>query len=77
MTVSSVLVRAAYSETASDNLKLMNLEMNKYFFLTMAQQPYWAKAFSWSRTHDYTHLDTPHSVGLLWTNDQHVAETST
>jgi hypothetical protein len=24
-----------------------------------------------------THSDTPHSVGLLWTNDQPVAETST
>jgi hypothetical protein len=27
---------------------------------------------SWSHT-----LDTPHSVGLLWTSDQPVAETST
>jgi hypothetical protein len=29
-----------------------------------------------SRFHDHT-LDTPHSVGLLWTSDQPVAETST
>ena len=25
----------------------------------------------------HSHLDTPHSVGLLWTSDQPVAETST
>jgi hypothetical protein len=24
-----------------------------------------------------SHSDTPHSVGLLWTSDQHDAETST
>jgi hypothetical protein len=30
-----------------------------------------------STLHDHTLLDTPHSVGLLWTNDQLVAETST
>jgi hypothetical protein len=28
------------------------------------------------RLHDHT-LDTPHSVGLLWTSDKLVAETST
>jgi len=30
-----------------------------------------------SRFHDDTSPDTPYSVGLLWTNDQPVAETST
>jgi hypothetical protein len=30
-----------------------------------------------SRLHDHTFLHTPHSVGLLWTRDQLVAETST
>jgi hypothetical protein len=30
-----------------------------------------------SRFHDHTLLDTPQSVGLLWTSDQLVAETST
>jgi hypothetical protein len=29
-----------------------------------------------SRFHDHTLLDTPQSVGLLWTRDQLVAETS-
>jgi hypothetical protein len=29
------------------------------------------------RLYDYTQLDTPHSVGLLWTSDQPDAETST
>jgi len=43
----------------------------------MAQQPQSAKASSLSRIHDHTRLDTPHSVGLLWTSDQAYAETST
>jgi hypothetical protein len=30
-----------------------------------------------SKLHDHTHLDTLHSVGLLWTSDQPDAETST
>jgi hypothetical protein len=36
----------------------------------------WGRASSLSRLHDQTHLDTPHSVGLLWTSDQPVEETS-
>jgi hypothetical protein len=35
-----------------------------------------AYASTFSRLHDHT-LDTPQSVGLLWTSDQPVAETST
>jgi hypothetical protein len=35
----------------------------------------WPPLFS--RLHDHTHLDTPNSVGLLWTSDQPDAETST
>jgi hypothetical protein len=37
----------------------------------------WALASSFLRLHDHTHLDTAHSVGLLWTSDQSDAQTST
>jgi len=43
----------------------------------MKQHPQWAKAFSLSRIHYRIQLDKPHSVGLLWTSDQFVADTST
>jgi hypothetical protein len=47
------------------------------FFFLMAQQPLGGLGrLIFSRLHDHT-LDTPHSVGLLWTRDQLVAETST
>jgi len=47
-----------------------------YFFFTMAQQPPVGQGLriiedSWS------HSETPHSEGLLWTSDQTDAETST
>jgi hypothetical protein len=46
-----------------------------YFCL---DSPIWAWAFSFRRGFMIAHtLDTPHSVGLLWTSDQLVAETST
>ena len=40
-----------------------------FFFYHGATTPQWAKASSLSRFHDHTRLDTPHSVGLLWTSD--------
>jgi hypothetical protein len=46
-------------------------------FFPMARQPLGGKGHlivDASRSHT---LDTPHSVGLLWTSDQPVAETST
>jgi len=43
----------------------------------MVQQSQQAKASSLSRIHDHTQLDTPYSVGLLWTSDQPDAETCT
>ena len=36
-----------------------------------------AMASSFLRFLDHTHNDAPQSVGLLWTSDQLVAETST
>ena len=47
-----------------------------YVFFTMSQQPPVDQGLlivEYSRSHS----DTPHSVGLLWTSDQPVAETST
>jgi hypothetical protein len=46
-------------------------------FFPVAQQPNRAQASSFWRFLDHAQLDTPHSVGLLWTNDHSVAETST
>jgi hypothetical protein len=48
-----------------------------YFFFQWLDSPLgaWASSFfEVSRSHI---LDTPHSVGLLWTRDQPVAEIST
>jgi len=41
----------------------------------MAQKPNWVRASSLSRIYNRSRLDTPHSVGLLWTSDQPDAET--
>jgi hypothetical protein len=44
----------------------------------MAQQPpQWARTSSLSWLHDQFRLDTPHSVGLLWTTDQPETEIPT
>jgi hypothetical protein len=45
-------------------------------FFQWRNSPQWARASSLSRLHDHTQ-DTPQSIGLLWTIDQPVAETST
>jgi hypothetical protein len=48
------------------------------FFLPMARQPLGGLCLVILRRFTITHfLDTRHSVGLLWTSDQPVAETST
>ena len=56
--------------------------MDKSFFLYFwRNSPYWARASSFTtplnHTHTHTHSDKTQSVGLLWTSDQPVAETST
>jgi hypothetical protein len=56
-----------------------NFILNKKYCF-MARQPYMGLSLSLlvsSRFHGHTQLDTPQSVGLLWTSDQPVAETST
>ena len=50
---------------------------NDYLLSFHAQQPWKARTSSLSRIHDHIQLNTPHSVGLLWTSDQSDAETST
>jgi hypothetical protein len=46
------------------------------FFPPMAQQPLVGQGLLIIEA-SRSHSDTPHSVGLLWTSDQSVAETST
>jgi hypothetical protein len=43
----------------------------------MARQPLWGLGLLIFRGVAITHSDTPHSVGLIWTSDQLVAETTT
>jgi hypothetical protein len=47
------------------------------FFFLMARQPLGGLRLLIFRGFTITYLDTPDSVGLLWTRDQPVAETST
>jgi hypothetical protein len=47
------------------------------FFFSMARQPLAGLGLLMFRGFTITLLDTPHSVWLLWTSDQPVAETST
>ena len=59
--------------------KFVYEDLNKclLFFPPMSRKPLGGQGrLSFSRLHDHT-LDTPQSVGLLWTRDQAVAETST
>jgi len=55
-------------------LSLCRLDMLKFKkgLLSWRNTPQWARAPSLSMLHDHTQ----HSVGLLWTRDQLVAETS-
>jgi hypothetical protein len=46
-------------------------------FSNASTAPWGPRPPYFSTLHDHTFLDTPHSVGLLWTSDQPVAETST
>jgi hypothetical protein len=45
------------------------------FLYSWHDSPEWAMTFSLARLYDYT--QTPHQVGLVWTSDRPVAETST
>jgi hypothetical protein len=50
--------------------------VNITYFFPMAQQPPVGQGLLIIEA-SRSHLDTPHSVGLLWTSDQPDAETST
>jgi hypothetical protein len=54
-----------FSELRKAHLEKMGYTPLTFLF-TMAQQPQWTKASSLSKIQ----LDTPHSVGLLWTSDK-------
>ena len=47
------------------------------FVCFLCNSPQWARAFSFTRFLNLTHNDGPQSVGLLWTSDQLVTQTST
>ena len=48
-----------------------------YFFFPWHHSTYWARVSSLWRLLDHTLLDTPHSVGFLWTSDQRIAQSFT
>jgi hypothetical protein len=50
---------------------------SRFFFPNDSTTPWGPRPPHFSRLHDHKLLDTLHSVGLLWTRDQPVAETST
>jgi hypothetical protein len=58
-------------------IRWLGLDWSVLFFFKWRNSPYRAMAYSVSRFHDHIQLDTPHSVGLLWTSDQPDAETAT
>jgi hypothetical protein len=53
----------------------MEVMLKKPIFFTMAQQPTLGQGLL-TIENSWSHSDTPHSVGFLWTSDQLVAETS-
>ena len=60
-------------EKCVKNFKVGSCDFPQFF---MAGQPLWSKDSSLLKFRDHTHLDIPHSVGVLWTKDQPVAETA-
>ena len=67
-------------DARSESLQIYKSHFNRFtssrFFLTMAQRPPVGQGFLIIEA-SRSHSGTPHSVGLLWTSDQLVAETST
>jgi hypothetical protein len=55
----------------------LHIQFMHDFFFQWLESPLGPRPPHFSRLHDHTLLDAPHSVGLLWTRDQLVAETST
>jgi hypothetical protein len=59
---------------ANDKYEITLLHKDIYIFSNGSTAPWGPRPPHFSRLHDHTFLDTPHSVGLLWTRDQIVAE---
>ena len=57
-------------------LAVHNAVFDRFLLSFSATAPQWARASSFTRVL-ITHNDAPQSVGLLWTSDQLVAQTST
>jgi hypothetical protein len=71
------IFRLTVSCISLPHLSLVIIWFSKNFFFNGSTAPFRVPRpphFDASRSHS---LDTPHSVGLLWTRDQLVAETST
>jgi hypothetical protein len=58
------------------SLNVSKMEGDDYYYFLWLCSPVRVMASSFTRFRDHTH-DAPQSVGLLWTSDQLVAETST
>ena len=72
------MTKMTITESADFNWHGYYKEVNiDLFFFQWRNSLYWNRTSSLWRLHDHNQLDTSHSVGLLWTNDQHDAETST
>jgi len=54
----------------------VKLRVKEKHFYSWRNIPYWVRISPLWRLHDHTPLDTPQSVGVLWTSDQPDAETS-
>jgi hypothetical protein len=69
------IVQAIHSATGTSTATVYGFT-TLIFFFNGSIAPWGPRPSHFSRLHDHT-LDTPHSVGFLWTSDQPDAETST
>ena len=58
------------------NIRQFKWKLTLYIFSIKDREPLGVYASTSLRFRDHTYLDTPHSVGRLWTSDRPVAETS-
>jgi hypothetical protein len=63
------------SVSSPDNMTKEMIYVCPFYFFPVARQPIEGQGFSLTKLHDHT--QTHHSVGLLWTSDQPLAEIST
>jgi len=80
LTTASSLILSLLSPVNGHVSYFININLNGspiLFVCFWRYSPQWARATSFTRFLKITHNDVPQSVGLLWTSDQLVAETST